>query len=307
MRVLCTGAAGCIGSHVAERLLADGHEVMGIDNLLTGRDSNFPRDMERARMTICDIAAMTATFRWFRPEVVVHAAASYNDPTMVERDEKTNADGSRLVAELSKDCGVERVVYFQTSLCYGLRPPQHPMREDQPVEPEGSYAVSKTRGETYLLDSGLDVVSFRLANIYGPRNLSGPVPSFYKRLRARQACTVVRSRRDFVFVEDAVEVFAAAVEGRGERGVYHVSTGRDYPIEELYDEVASALLLDYFEPTLVDRGDDDVATILLDPAKVGFVFGWAATTPLRDGIRRAVTWYDEHGVTDTFTHLSLKS
>ena len=106
--------------------------------------------------------------------------------------------------------------------------------------------MSKTAGESYIRDSGVEYVSLRLANIYGPRNLSGPAPAFFKRLSAGEPCTVVDSRRDFVFVEDAVDVFAAAATTG--KGVYHVASGTDQSVAQVYAAVVKAMGLDLPAP-----------------------------------------------------------
>jgi len=285
MKVLVTGAAGFIGSHLAEALPEAGHQVAGIDNYLTGRNGTWHRG---------DIAHSLFP----NVDVIAHCAASYNDPTNWGRDLKTNALGTARVAAHARNIGA-RVVYFQTSLCYGIKPPPYPIPPSHPLDPAGSYAVSKTAGEMYLRDSGAPFISFRLANIYGPRNLSGPIPTFYKKLKAGKGCTVVDSRRDFVYVDDAVDVFVKGVESEA-TGVFHVSTGGDYPIFDVWAAVANHVP---GECDLKPRGEDDAPSILLDSTKTQTEFGWKATTTLEEGIGKAVEWYNQHGVGDTFTHL----
>lgn len=308
MRVLITGGGGFIGSSLADRLLARGDEVVILDNFLTGRRDNVPSGPPGVRLveaSVADAGAVDAAFAEHGPEVVVHAAASYKDPQDWAGDAANNVLGSIHVARAALASGVRRLIYFQTSLCYGARPREQPITLAHPLEPVGSYAISKTAGEQYLLGSGLDVISFRLANMFGPRNLSGPVPTFFKRLTADQPCTVVDTRRDFVFVDDLVDLVVPALDGQGAAGVYHAGTGRDYSILELYEAVQDALGVS--RPVEVrPRGEDDVATILLDPSKTAQDFGWTASTPLREGVRRAVEWYREHPVGETYTHLKQK-
>ncbi len=120
------------------------------------------------------------------------------------------------MAQAAKQHGVKRLIYFQTALCYGLRPLEQPITLAHPILPEGSsYAISKTAGEHYIQLSGLDYISFRLANAYGPRNLSGPLPTFYHRLTTEQPCFVMDTRRDFIFVDDLVQVVLLALDGQG--------------------------------------------------------------------------------------------
>jgi UDP-glucose 4-epimerase len=297
VKVLITGIAGFIGSHLAERLIAEGHEVYGVDNLLTGSSDNVPA---KARWYVGDVCDSPYVIE--KCDVVYHLAASYRDGANWERDARTNVLGTINAVRAAQAAGA-RFVYAQTSLCYGLSP-ESPITTDAPLDPHGSYAISKTAGESYLRDSGLDYVSLRLANIYGPRNLSGPAPAFYKRLAAGQPCTVVDSRRDFVFIDDAVDVFAAAASTG--HGVYHVASGRDQSVAAVYAAVVEAMGLRITYTPLVPRGPDDAATLLLDPSRTEADFGWTVRTPLNRGIAHAVAWYREHGVRDTFTHLEMK-
>jgi UDP-glucose 4-epimerase len=308
MRALITGGAGFIGSHVTDRLLAGGHEVLVIDNFVTGRRDNLdPKTpgLEIIEGDICDIGLVERSFDKFKPEIVLHAAASYKDPEDWETDARTNAVGSAIVVRQSRRLGVGRFVYLQTALCYGLHPSMQPIPRDLPLDPgASSYAISKTAGERYVRLSGLDWISFRLANAYGPRNLSGPLPTFYSRLTARKPCFVMDTRRDFIFVSDLVDVVTAALLGHGTSGTYHVSTGVDVPIQQLFEATVSALGITLDQPVEVrPRGPDDAYTILLDPTVTNEVFGWATSTPLEVGVARAIAYYRMYGLTETYTHL----
>ncbi len=306
MRVLVTGGAGFIGSHLCERLAEAGHEVLAIDNFATSRRDTAGELAGRVELvegTIADRDEVAAAFERSRPELVVHCAASYRDPDDWAEDVRTNALGTAYVVQEALAAGAPRLIYFQTALCYGNRPLEQPVTLDHPLRPESSYAISKTAGEQYIALSGLDFVSFRLANVYGPRNLSGPVPTFYKRLAAGQRCFAVDTRRDFVFVDDLLAIVLQAVGGRGS-GTYHVSSGSDVSIMELYEAVAAALGVD--EPAEErERGPDDAPTILLDPSRAQADFGWKAAVPLAEGVLRTVEWYAEHGVGETYTHLRI--
>ncbi|HUT77883.1 MAG TPA: NAD-dependent epimerase/dehydratase family protein [Polyangia bacterium] len=296
MNILITGIAGFIGSHLADRLLADGHDIHGIDNLSTGRIENVP---DGAHLLVADIADGVPDGCW---DVIYHCAASYRDRDAWELDTRTNVLGTIAVVREAQRSGA-RLVYFQTSLCYGPSP-SSPVDLTAPLDPRGSYAVSKTAGESYIHDSGVPFTTLRLANIYGPRNLSGPVPTFYKRLTEGRPCTVVDSRRDYVYIDDLVDL-ATGMDAGG-RDTYHASTGSDYAIIDLYHAICSALDMDPGSPAITPRGPDDVATLLLDPSATEETFGWTATTPLDVGIAAAVAWYAEHGVGETFTHLAQK-
>lgn len=311
MKVIITGGCGHIGSHVAEALLKRGDQVLVIDNYETGRRDNLTpqKNLEIVENTIANPNVVNELFERFKPDVVVHAAASYKDPSNWSGDALTNVVGGANIAKASVVYGVKRVVYFQTALCYGLKPIEQPISLTHPYfagtySGGSSYAISKTGCELYLELSGIDFISFRLANSYGPRNLSGPLPTFYSRLTAGKPCFVMNTRRDFIFVEDLVQVVIKAVDGKGNKGYYHISSGKDYSIKELYDATIKALdIHPKFDVEVKERGIDDVYTILLDPQKTNKDFNWEVSTSLEEGIRKTVEWYKTHGITQTFTHL----
>jgi len=307
MRVLITGGAGFIGSHLADRLLARGDEVLVIDNFATGRRDNLVPQAKLSLVegTIADAELVGRLFDEFRPERVVHAAASYRDPENWAEDARTNVLGTALVVQASRRHRIERLIYFQTSLCYGLRPVEQPITLTHPIRPEGSsYAISKTAGEQYVALSGIDWISFRLANAYGPRNVSGPLPTFYQRLTSGKPCFVADTRRDFIYVDDLVDVVVFALDGRGRSGPYHVASGSDYSIQELFEATVDALKIKLDTPVEVrPRSEDDVYTILIDPSKTNADFGWKTCTPLPIGVQAAIEWYRKYGIEQTFTHL----
>lgn len=309
MKVMITGGAGFIGSHLADRLLARGDEVLVVDNFATGRRDNLElrSGLEVVEGTIADSDLVDDSVSRFSPDVVVHAAAAYKDPDDWAEDSRTNVLGTANVVRCAERANVGRLIYFQTALCYGLVPLEQPITLEHPLRPEGSsYAISKTAGELYVALSSLDWVSFRLANAYGPRNISGPLPTFFYRLTNDKPCFVMDTRRDFIYVQDLVDVVLKAVDGEGSRGAYHVSSGADYSIKQLFDATVAALgaALEV-DVEVRPRNPDDAFTILLDPSKTVSDFGWSVTTSLEDGVRAAIAYYREYGIEQTFTHLRL--
>ena len=307
MKVLITGGGGFIGSHLVDRLLADGHEALVIDNFSTGRRDNLKEadGLTLIEGTIADRATVQSAFESFDPDRVVHAAASYKDPDAWQEDVVTNALGTANVVQVAKETGVDRLLYFQTALCYGTSPTEQPVPLDHGIFPDSSYAISKTAGEQYIQLSGLDYVSMRLANVYGPRNISGPLPTFFSRLTDGKPCFVMDTRRDFVYVDDLLAVVMKALDGTG-HGVYHVSSGSDYAIKDLFDATIAAMKYDLEDDVEVrPREEDDAFTILLDPTRTEADFDWKVETPLERGVAAAIDWYAENGVSQTFTHLNL--
>jgi UDP-glucose 4-epimerase len=306
MKVLITGGSGFIGSHLTDRLLARGDQVLVIDNYATGRRDNLTpqSNLTIVEGSIADRDLVRSTFEDFKPEKVVHAAASYKDPNNWVEDIRTNVLGTANIVQAAQSTGIKRLIYFQTALCYGLHPVEQPITLSHPIQSEGSsYAISKTAGEHYISLSGLDFISFRLANAYGPRNLSGPLPTFYQRLTNGKKCFVMNTRRDFIFVGDLVDVVVKALDGAGQN-YYHISSGSDFAIKELYDATIEALgIVETEEVEVRERNPDDVFSILLDPSKTNKDFSWKITTPLADGVARAIDYYRNFGISETYTHL----
>ena len=244
-------------------------------------------------------------FTEFQPDVVVHAAASYKDPDDWYSDVLTNCLGGVNVISSSAKNNVKRFIYFQTALCYGIKPNQQPITLDHPIKPnDSSYAISKTTNEMYLELSGLNYVTFRLANVIGPRNLSGPLPIFYQRLIENKKCFITKSRRDFVYVKDLSRIALEACYGKG-NGSYHFSSGKDIAIEDLYYAVLENLNLNRInhEPEIRELSKDDVFSILLDPSRTFEDFGKIKFSSLKTIVDDAVQYYKEYGTAGEFTHL----
>ena len=306
MRILVTGGAGCLGSNLIEHWLPQGHEILALDNFATGKQAVLPpvKGLQVVEGSVADAATVGKCFGDFRPEIVVHSAAAYKDPADWREDAATNIAGAINVARASEKSGVKRLINFQTALCYG-RPSKVPIPVDHPVAPFTSYGVSKAAGERYLRMASMPVVSLRLANITGPRLAIGPIPTFYKRLKAGQKCFCSDTVRDFLDMSDFIALMDLAVREGAPTGIYNVSTGEGHSIKDVFDEVVAYLGLKLAEPVpVVPPGADDVPAVVLDPSATGPAFGWKARIGFRDTIRRQLEWYDRHGVSDVYSHLA---
>ena len=304
MRLLITGGAGCLGSNLVERYLPGGCEIFVIDNFATGKRETLPETpgLTLREGHIADKNLVDQCFASFQPTHVIHAAASYKDPSDWAEDAASNVTGTINVVKAAEAAGVKRLVYFQTALCYG-RPKQVPIPLEHPVAPFTSYGISKTAGEQFALMGSVPTVSLRLANVTGPRLTIGPIPTFYKRLKAGQGCFCSDTVRDFLDMDDFFNFMDLCLQEDAPTGAYNVSSGEGHSIREIFDLVAQHLRLAPTEPPLVPCGADDVPAVVLDPAHTEKVFGWRHRHGFEATVLRLLAWYDQHGVSDIFSHL----
>lgn len=315
LNILITGAAGFIGSHLVEALLPNCDYLVGIDNLETGRAENLDGVIREdsfflSMVNISKLELLKAVFNLAEWDVVVHCAASYKNPNNWVRDTEVNCLGTANLLELCRrQKSLKKLIYLQTSLCYGLTP-DSPIKISSSINPApNSYAITKTCAEQMIAMSKIPFVSFRLANCYGPRNLSGPIPIFFKNIVNGKVSHIVNTRRDFVYIEDLVKLIVRSVQGEGNKNYYHISTGRDYSILEIH-QVMLSILGDgkYPGPSpigkVVEKNSGDVATLLLDPSETKEDFpGWKADTSLEIGLESAIEWYKTNEINETYSHL----
>lgn len=274
MRILITGVAGFIGSNLADRLIYQGHEVWGVDNLETGRRENVNADVEWEGDALGVLGALDRD-----ADLIVHCAASYSDPEAWGRDVSTNVTDALVVARAAQKWNA-RIIYFQTVL-----------------PPISSYAISKIAGEHYLRLSGQPLTVFRLAAVYGPRNLSGAIPTFYRQVKAGLPCTVVEdASRDFVFVDDLVQWVVDATHPDYLHRTSDVRTGVETRILEIPGMIGQ-LLETEATMKLIPRPAHDVAHYDIDGPP------FPSPTPFAEGLKKAVEWYEQNGVGETYTHL----
>jgi UDP-glucose 4-epimerase len=304
MRILITGGAGCLGSNLIEHWLPQGHQILVIDNFATGKREVVPSvdGLTVVEGDIADAALIDTTFNHFKPDAVVHSAAAYKDPDNWVEDARTNVIGSAYVAKAAKASGVQRLINFQTALCYG-RPTQLPIPANHPTAPFTSYGITKTAGEQFMLMSGIPTLTLRIANVTGPRLAIGPIPTFYKRLKAGQACFCSDTSRDFLDMSDFLAFMDLAIQPQAATGVFNIASGEAHSIKEIFDQVTQYLKLGAQAVPIVPVGNDDVPVVSLDPSETAKAFGWKAQVSFNETIRRQLAWYDQYGISDVFSHL----
>lgn len=305
MRILITGGAGCLGSNLIEHYLPQGHEILVIDNFATGHREVVPEGiagLDIVEASITDADLVNKCFADFSPTHVIHSAAAYKDPDDWASDARTNVIGAINVARAAEKADVKRLVNFQTALCYG-RPDNVPIPADAPTRPFTSYGISKTAGEQFMMMGAVPTVSLRLANITGPRLSIGPIPTFYTRLKAGKGCFCSDTERDFLDMQDFIDVMDVMLDQEAPTGIYNISTGEGKSISQVFDAVAAYLDIDPGDVPIVPPGDDDVPAVVLDPSLSEKTFGWKAKISFQDTINRMLAWYDKHGVSAIHSHL----
>lgn len=304
MRILITGGAGCLGSNLIEHWLPQGHEIFVIDNFATGKREVVPevKGLKVKEGSIANEALVNECFAEFKPDIVIHAAAAYKDPDNWPEDSHTNVTGSIHVAKAAKASNVKRLINFQTALCYG-RPTVLPIPASHPTAPFTSYGISKTAGEQYMLLSGVPTLTLRIANVTGPRLAIGPIPTFYKRLKAGQSCFCSDTARDFLDMSDFLAFMDMAIKTDAPTGIFNLASGEAHSIKEIFDLVLAYLNLPSQDVPIAPPAADDVPIVSLDPSNTLEAFGWQAQVRFAETIQRQLKWYDDYGVSDVFSHL----
>lgn len=304
--MLITGGAGCLGASLVDRFLAAGDAVLVIDNFVTGYRASLSEGdpgLTVVEGSVTDASLVGQIFSDFHPTHVLHSAASYSDPDDWKTDADVNTGGTIVVVRAAEKAGVRRLVNFHTALGYG-RPDSVPIPISAPARPFTSYGISKQAGEDYLAMARLPWVSFRLANVTGPRLAIGPIPTFYTRLKAGKSCFCSRTVRDFLDMDDFLAITELALADDAPTGRFNVSTGTGHTIREIFRLVAAHVGQDPNQDVPeVDPGPDDVPALVLDPALTEAAFGWRPRHSFETIIGRMLSWYDQHGVTAIHSHV----
>ena len=302
MRVIVTGGAGFIGSHIVDKYVELGHEVAVVDNLSTGRKENLNPSATLFEVDICSDDLIDA-FKEFRPEVVLHEAAQVNVRKSVDDpifDGCVNVLGSANVFRNAVAVGCGKVIYASSGgACYG-DPPTVPADEDTPVRPLCPYGVSKYAAEKYLemygVLQGLRYTILRYANVYGPRQdphgEAGVVAVFSELMLAGKQPQIFgdgSKTRDYVYVEDVAHANVLALE-KGDGNVYNIGTGRETTDDGIFAAVRDALGVS-IEAEHTDFRQGEVRRVALDASRAGKDLGWTAEVALDEGMAKAVAYY----------------
>lgn len=306
MKILVTGGAGFIGSHVVDAYLAHGDDVAVVDTLASGREAYVD---PRARLYRVDVAspALAEVFEQERPEVVNHHAAqssvSVSVKTPVE-DARVNVLGTVNLLDQAVRAGVRKVIFAASGGTLYGEPAHVPVSEDQPIQPLSPYGASKYAGEIYLALyrhlHDLPYFILRYANVYGPRQdpsgEAGVVAIFTGAMLAGRATTIFgdgTQTRDFVYVEDVAQANLLATDHAGD-GVAHISTGAETTVNAIH-RLLAVMTGHTPTPRYDPPREGDVYRSALDPSQAARLLGWRPQVGLEEGLRRTVEWFRGQG------------
>jgi UDP-glucose 4-epimerase len=302
VRILVTGGAGFIGSHVAESLLGHGHEVAVVDDLSSGKRENVP---EGADFHEADVRTGCASvFRSFRPDALCHLAAQMDVRRSVREpdfDADVNIIGTVRLLESCVVHGVGKVVFASTGGAVYGEQSEFPATEDHPQYPVSPYGVSKLAAERYLhyyrAQHGLPYAALRYANVYGPRQdphgEAGVVAIFSGNLAAGRPSTIFgtgEQTRDYVYVGDVARANVLALEGEPPCGAYNVGTGIETSVAELYEKLLRLSGRD-LPPEHGPAKPGEQSRSSVDPSRAAKYLGWMPEIDLASGLERTLRFF----------------
>jgi UDP-glucose 4-epimerase len=302
-RVVVTGGAGFIGSHVCDRFLEQGYEVVALDDISTGNRDNVPADARLEEIDIVDGGAVSRLFAEFRPNVVAHLAAQSSVTVSVktpERDLDVNVRGTFNVLQAATSVGAPTVFASTGGALYGARAPIPTAEEDVPPEPLAPYGASKLAGEAYVGTwgrlHGIPNVVLRLGNVYGerqtPHGEAGVVAIFSDHIHRGVAPTVYGDglqTRDYIHVYDVSRAFLVAGES-GRAGTFNVGTAKETTVLALLETLIAAAGSSV-EPRFEPLRTGELLRSCLDSTRLQTELGWQPTVALDQGLRETLATY----------------
>lgn len=305
MRILLTGGAGFIGSWVADCYLENGHEVLIIDNLSSGRRENVPSTAEFAEADIRDATALEKIFKEFQPEIVNHHAAQTNVRVSVDDpllDASINITGTLNVLESARRSEVKKFIFASTGGAIYGEPETLPADESVQEKPLSPYGVSKLCTESYLAYykevHGLSYISLRYANVYGqrqsPHGGAGIVAVFCSNMLSGEACNIFgngEQTRDYVHCEDVAMANALCL--KAPDGVYNIGTSVETSINSVFKSLREISGRDC-KATYLTGKLGDVKRISLSNSLAARKLQWSPRVNFHEGLKRTWEWFSKN-------------
>ena len=307
-KVLVTGGAGFIGSHIIDALIAEDHEVYILDNLHSGKTENIAqhlgkkcfhfikgdvRDRETVKLAVREVDAVV------HEAALVSIARSIEDPTLTN---DVNVTGTLNLLKAGLDVGVKRFIFASSAAVYG-KTEKLPNREDAATEPASPYAASKLAAEKHCrafhLTHGVETVSLRYFNVYGPRQThdqySGVITNFIRNLSKNEPPIIYGDgdqTRDFVNVQDVVEATVLSLNRKSAVGKeFNIAMGEPTTINRLAEMLLNITGKTDLKPKHTDPRPGDIRHSYADISKAKKLLGYVPKTPLKEGLTKLVEWY----------------
>lgn len=305
MRILVTGGAGFIGSHIVDRCTVAGHEVAVVDNLWEeggGKESNLNASAHFYRADVTDEGALARIFDEFKPEVVSHQAAQHSVSVSTRNpqlDARVNVFGLLNVLTNCTRVGTRKIIFASSGATYGT-PVRLPIDEDTLQRPESPYGITKMAAEHYLrywqAAHGLTYTALRYGNVYGPRQdpngEAGVIAIFTKRFLMHESVRIDwdgEQKKDYVFVTDVARANLQAV-SRGDNDIFCIGTGRAISVNEVYKTLAQ---LTGYEPpiTKAPKRPGDIYQSYFTVGKAERLLGWKPEVNFEDGVKAVLEFF----------------
>ena len=304
MRVLVTGGAGFIASHIVDRLVKLNHKVSIVDNLSTGKAVNLNENARFYKCDITNIDELMVVFDLEKPEVVIHHAAQIDIQTSLRKpvfDAKNNIIGTINILECCREFGTRKIIYPSSAAVYG-EPKYLPVDEKHEVNPMSFYGISKHTPEhyikTYALLYGFNYTIFRYANVYGvrqdPKGEGGVVSIFVDKLLNNEAPFIFgngEQTRDFIYVKDIAEANILALH-KGDNEIMNISSNKATSVNELF-RVMKNIAGSNLKAIHKDVREGDIEHSYLENGMAKEKLGWKVGFELEDGARETVEYYKE--------------
>ncbi|MCX7921447.1 MAG: GDP-mannose 4,6-dehydratase [Clostridia bacterium] len=300
MKILITGGCGFIGSHVADRLFKEGHEIYIIDNLSSGSIENVKVKHRFYNFDIAD-EECEKVLQCNKVDIVIHLAAQASVSTSLEcpyLDTRTNILGTSNMLFLSEKYGVKKFIFASSAAVYG-NPEETPLSEESTINPVSPYGMSKYTGEFYCRKwseiYGLNTLCFRFSNVYGPRQgmagEGGVISIFIQKILDNQPLTIYgdgNQTRDFIFVEDLVDALYKSLES-SYCGTLNLSTNTENNLNGLVQILEGIQPIS--EVIFQAARDGDILRSRLDNSKIRKILNWDTEYTFSEGIKKTYQWY----------------
>ena len=307
MRILVTGGAGFIGSHIVDQYVAAGHEVAVVDNFWEeggGKPSNLNAKAQLYRLDITDEEGLKRVFDEVRPQVVNHQAAQHSVAISTKNpqlDARVNVLGLLNVLTNSTRVSARKIIFASSGATYGT-PAYLPVDEQTPQRPESPYGITKMVAEHYLRywheANGLTFTALRYGNVYGPRQdpngEAGVIAIFARRFLAHEPVRIDwdgEQQKDYVYVGDVARASLLALE-RGDNDIFCIATGKGTSVNEIYHMLAQET---GYQPEIVraPKRPGDIYLTYFDCSKAAEGLGWKAEVGMQEGIRATLDFFRE--------------